>query len=57
VKWDELDLLVEEIRGKGGLIAVEPFTGSHGNWEFKNVYIQDLDQYHIVLEAMREMGR
>jgi catechol 2,3-dioxygenase-like lactoylglutathione lyase family enzyme len=54
VSWNDLDVIVEEIRNKGGYIAIEPFTGSHGNWEFKNVYIQDPDKYNIVLGAMRE---
>lgn len=55
VSWDDLDCLVEEIRGKGGKIAVEPFTGKHGKWEFKNTCIKDLDGYNIVLGSMREI--
>ncbi|WP_281278506.1 hypothetical protein [Paenibacillus zeisoli] len=31
----------------------EPFTGSHGGWEFKNACIQDPDGYNLVLGAMR----
>lgn len=54
VSWDDLDSLVEEIRAKGGLIAVEPFHDSHGDWDFKNACIKDLDGYHIVLGSMRK---
>ncbi|MGP4039947.1 VOC family protein [Gracilibacillus sp. D59] len=54
VSWDSLDALVEEIRGNGGYIAVEPYTGKHGMWEFKNACIKDIDGYNIVLGAMRE---
>jgi len=53
VSWDDLDCLIEEIRGLGGHIAIEPFTDRHGNFEFKNTYIQDPDGYNIVLGAMR----
>ncbi|WP_181909450.1 VOC family protein [Paenibacillus taihuensis] len=45
---------VEEVRGKGGVIAVEPFTEAHGRWEFTNAYIQDPDGYNLVLGAMRD---
>lgn len=55
VSWDDLDTLVEEIRGKGGEIAVEPFIGTHGNWDFKNACIKDPDGYNIVLGSMREI--
>lgn len=55
VGWDDLDFLVEEVREKGGTIAVEPFVGAHGKWAYKNVYIQDPDRYNIVLGAMREI--
>jgi catechol 2,3-dioxygenase-like lactoylglutathione lyase family enzyme len=53
IGWEELDAYVEEVRSKGGNIAIEPFTGAHGGWEFKNAYIQDLDGYMLVLGAMR----
>ncbi|WP_088104551.1 VOC family protein [Halalkalibacter urbisdiaboli] len=53
VSWDDLDVLVNEIREKGGIVAIEPFTGSHGDWEFKNAHIQDPDGYNIVFGAMR----
>ncbi|MDR6550039.1 VOC family protein [Paenibacillus qinlingensis] len=55
VTWEDLDALIEEVRGKGGRIATEPFTGAHGNWEFKNAYIQDPDGYNLVLGAMRQI--
>ncbi|MEC1374329.1 VOC family protein [Heyndrickxia oleronia] len=55
VSWDDQDTLVEEVRGKGGEIAVEPFIGAHGNWEFKNACIKDPDGYNIVLGSMREI--
>jgi predicted enzyme related to lactoylglutathione lyase len=55
VSWDDLDSLVEEVRGNGGNIAVEPFTGTHGKWEFKNTCIKDPDGYNIVLGSMREI--
>lgn len=55
VSWDDLDILVEEIRRNGGVIAVEPFIGSHGIWEFKNSCIKDPDGYSIVLGSMREL--
>ncbi|WP_445490914.1 VOC family protein [Niallia sp. 03133] len=55
VSWHDLDSLVEEVRGNGGYIAVEPFTGTHGNWEFKNTCIKDPDGYNIVLGSMREI--
>jgi predicted enzyme related to lactoylglutathione lyase len=55
VSWDDLDSLLEEVRGEGGYIAIEPFTGTHGKSEFKNAHIQDLDGYNIVLGAMREI--
>ncbi|KKI90433.1 hypothetical protein WQ54_20990 [Bacillus sp. SA1-12] len=55
VSWDGLDDLVEEIRRNGGHIAVEPFSGSHGKWEFKNTYIKDPDGYNIVLGSMRDI--
>ncbi|HZH60524.1 MAG TPA: VOC family protein [Metabacillus sp.] len=54
VSWDDFDLLVEEIRGNGGFIAVEPYTDTHGIWEFKNTCIKDPDGYSIVLGSMRE---
>ncbi|GGH27711.1 VOC family protein [Paenibacillus segetis] len=55
VGWNDIHDLTEEIRNKGGLFPNEPVTGSHGNWEFKNVYLQDPDKYTIVLGAMREI--
>jgi len=55
VSWDDFDFLVEEIRGNGGFIAVEPFTDTHGIWEFKNTCIKDPDGYNIVLGSMREL--
>ncbi|MCM3236481.1 VOC family protein [Heyndrickxia oleronia] len=55
VSWDDLESLVEEVRGKGGEIAVEPFIGTHGNWDFKNACIKDPDGYNIVLGSMREI--
>lgn len=54
VRWDDLDELVEDIRSKGGIIPFQPISESHGDWEFINVYIQDPDQYNIVLGAMRD---
>jgi predicted enzyme related to lactoylglutathione lyase len=55
VTWDDLHEIVEEVRSKGGIIAVEPFTGVHGNWEFKNAHIQDPDGYNLVVGAMRQV--
>lgn len=54
VEWNDLDLIVEEVRSKGGIITVEPFENSHGRWEFRNAHLSDLDGYNIVLGAMRE---
>ncbi|MED4172067.1 VOC family protein [Halalkalibacterium halodurans] len=54
VQWEDFEPLVEEIREKGGTIAIEPFSDRHGEFEFKNVYIQDPDGYHLVLGAMRK---
>jgi predicted enzyme related to lactoylglutathione lyase len=56
VSWDDLDTLIEEVRAKGGIIAVEPFLGAHGDWEFKNACIKDPDGYQIVLGAMRKIS-
>ncbi|WP_438350675.1 VOC family protein [Paenibacillus sp. FA6] len=53
ISWENLDQYVEEVRSKGGIIAIEPFTGAHGKWEFKNAHIQDIDGYSLVLGAMR----
>ncbi|WP_336773108.1 VOC family protein [Paenibacillus sp. MMO-58] len=53
IGWEEFDEYVEEVRDRGGIIWIEPFTGEHGGWEFKNVHIHDLDRYNIVLGAMR----
>ncbi|WP_462413729.1 VOC family protein [Neobacillus sp. Marseille-QA0830] len=55
VSWDDLDSLVEEVRRNGGNIGVEPFTDTHGKWEFKNTCIKDPDGYNIVLGSMREI--
>ncbi|WP_062052113.1 VOC family protein [Bacillus sp. JCM 19034] len=57
VSWDHLDSLVEEFRGNGGNIAVEPFTNAHGKWEFKNACLKDPDGYNIVFGAMREISK
>jgi predicted enzyme related to lactoylglutathione lyase len=54
VEWDDVDRIVEDVRQKGGIIAVEPFCGSHGGWDFKNAHLSDLDGYNIVLGAMRK---
>ncbi|MFC5467462.1 VOC family protein [Cohnella suwonensis] len=56
VGWDDLDDLFADIRGKGGNVAAEPFTGAHGRWEYKNAYIRDPDGYTLVLGAMREIA-
>lgn len=56
IGWEDLDAYVDEVRGKGGIIAIEPFIGAHGGWEFKNAYLQDPDGYSIVLGAMRKAG-
>jgi catechol 2,3-dioxygenase-like lactoylglutathione lyase family enzyme len=53
VSWEDFNSLVDEVRGKGGTIAVEPHRESHGKWEFRNAYIQDPDGYNLVLGAMR----
>lgn len=56
VSWNYIDEIVEDIRNKGGIVAIDPVTGSHGKWEFKNFYIQDPDKYNIVVGAMRELS-
>ncbi|SFT08851.1 VOC family protein [Paenibacillus sp. BC26] len=56
IGWDELDQFIDEVRANGGHIAVEPFIGSHGGWDFKNAHILDPDGYNLVLGAMREAG-
>ncbi|UKS28049.1 VOC family protein [Paenibacillus sp. HWE-109] len=53
IGWDDLDTYIEEVRGKGAKITIEPFIGSHGGSEFKNAYLLDPDGYSIVLGAMR----
>ncbi|WP_166243125.1 VOC family protein [Paenibacillus turpanensis] len=53
VSWDDLDQFVEEVREKGENVAVPPFTGAHGGFEFKNAYIQDPDGYTLAVGAMR----
>ncbi|SER26315.1 Catechol 2,3-dioxygenase [Gracilibacillus ureilyticus] len=55
MEWEDLEPFVEEIREKGAIISVEPFTAIHGKWEFKNVYVDDPDGYTIVFGAMREI--
>ncbi|WP_046175708.1 VOC family protein [Domibacillus indicus] len=54
VAWEDLDFIIEQIRENGGHVAVDPFTETHGGWEFKNVCVKDPDGYNIVLGAMRE---
>ncbi len=54
IAWEDLDQYVEEVRSKGGIIAIEPFAGVHGQWEYKNAHIQDIDGYNLVLGAMRK---
>jgi len=52
--WEDLDIYIEEVRGKGGIIAIKPFIfETHGRLEVKNAYLQDLDGYTFVLGAMR----
>ncbi|WP_256757367.1 VOC family protein [Cohnella sp. WQ 127256] len=55
VDWNDFDSIMEEIQSKLGSVAIEVLTGSHGNWEFMNAYIQDPDKYNIVLGAMRQV--
>jgi predicted enzyme related to lactoylglutathione lyase len=49
----DIDLIVEEVRSKGGIIAAEPFIGADNGWEFRNAHIQNPDGYNIVLGGMR----
>jgi len=54
ISWEDFEIYVEEVRSKGGNIAIEPFLfAAHGRWEVKNAYLQDLDGYTIVLGTMR----
>jgi len=53
VEWDNLDYIVEEVRGNGGNIVVEPFEYSHGGHRYKKAHIADLDGYNLVLSARR----
>ncbi|PWW00746.1 hypothetical protein DFQ01_11299 [Paenibacillus cellulosilyticus] len=54
ISWEDFEIYIEEVRNKCGKIAVEPFLFvAHGRWEVKNVYLQDLDGYTIVLGTMR----
>jgi predicted enzyme related to lactoylglutathione lyase len=55
VRWDELDSIVEKVRGNSGNIIAEPFTGTGDKWEFKNACIQDPDGYKIILSSKREI--
>lgn len=55
IGWEEIDMIVDEIRARGAVIGPEDFEGSHGGWEFKNVHILDPDGYNIVLGAMRKV--
>jgi catechol 2,3-dioxygenase-like lactoylglutathione lyase family enzyme len=54
VEWDDVDFIVEEVRSKGGIIAVEPFSIAHNTFEFRNAILQDLDGYNIILGGMRK---
>ncbi|MET3850956.1 VOC family protein [Paenibacillus sp. OAE614] len=54
MEWEDLDIYLEEVRSRGANVAIEPHTGSHGGFAFKNACLLDPDGYSIVLGAMRK---
>ena len=51
--WEDVALIVDEVRGKGGTIAMEPTESSEDGWDFVNARILDPDGYSIILGGMR----
>ncbi|MCJ8014704.1 VOC family protein [Paenibacillus sp. KQZ6P-2] len=51
--WEDVALIVDEVRGKGGTIGMEPIESSGGGWDFVNAQILDPDGYSIILGGMR----
>jgi len=52
--WEDVALIVEEVREKGGTIGMEPFESSEDGWDFLNAQILDPDGYSIILGGMRK---
>jgi len=51
--WEDVALIVDEIRAKGGMIGMEPTESSEDGWDFVNAQILDPDGYSIVVGGMR----
>jgi len=52
--WEDVSLIVDEVRGKGGTIGMEPIESSEDGWDFVNAQILDPDGYSIILGGMRK---
>ncbi|GMK40420.1 hypothetical protein PCCS19_34760 [Paenibacillus sp. CCS19] len=53
VPWEDVSLIVEEVRAKGGTIGMEPYESHNDGWVFLDARITDPDGYSIVLGGMR----
>jgi catechol 2,3-dioxygenase-like lactoylglutathione lyase family enzyme len=53
VPWDDVMLIVEEVRAKGGTIGMEPLETSNDGWDFLDARITDPDGYSIIVGGMR----
>ncbi|WP_314592111.1 VOC family protein [Paenibacillus terrigena] len=53
VPWDDVRLIVEEVRAKGGTIGTEPIEFHGDEWDSINARIVDPDGYSIFLGGMR----
>lgn len=56
VSWEDVSLIVEEVRAKGGTIGTEPFESYNDGWVFLDARITDPDGYSIILGGMRRSG-
>jgi len=56
VSWEDVSLIVEEVRAKGGTIGTEPFESHNNSWDFLDARIMDPDGYSIVLGGMKRRG-
>lgn len=53
VSWEDVSLIVEEVRAKGGSIGMEPIESHNDGWDFLDARITDPDGYSIILGGMR----
>ncbi|MBD3920356.1 VOC family protein [Paenibacillus sp. PR3] len=53
VSWEDVSLIVEEVRAKGGTIGMEPTESYNEGWVFLDALITDPDGYSIILGGMR----